>query len=110
MLELFHQYNTSSSANKIASKNIMKFTVTCIIALLASQADAFTVPQAAHGQRTFSQSSASALKFMPAKDVSTLESMTLDASSLAPVDIAKKNDSMALWERKTVSTLVGSAL
>jgi photosystem II P680 reaction center D1 protein len=27
------------------------------------------------------------------------QSMTLDASSLAPVDIAKKNDSMALWEQ-----------
>jgi hypothetical protein len=26
------------------------------------------------------------------------QSMTLDASSLARVDIAKKNDSMALWE------------
>jgi photosystem II P680 reaction center D1 protein len=73
----------------------MKFAVSCIVALLASQADAFTVPQAA--QRTFSQSST--LKFMPAKDVSTSESFQLDASSLAPVDIAKKNDSMALWEQ-----------
>jgi hypothetical protein len=44
---------------------IMKFAVSCIIALLASQADAFSVQQAAQGQRTFGQSSA--LKFMPAK-------------------------------------------
>jgi Photosynthetic reaction centre protein len=107
MVELFQRYHKkSASANQIASKisntgskSIMKFTVSCIIALLASQADAFTVPQAAHGQRTFSQSSSSALKFMPAKDVSTSESTQLDASSLAPVDIAKKNDSMALWEQ-----------
>jgi photosystem II P680 reaction center D1 protein len=75
----------------------MKFAVSCIVALLATQAEAFTVPQAAQSQRTFSQSSA--LKFMPAKDVSTSESFQLDASSLAPVDIAKKNDSMALWEQ-----------
>jgi hypothetical protein len=76
----------------------MKFAVACIVALLASQADAFSVQQAAQGQRTFGQSSA--LKFMPAKDVSISESsiMKLDASSLAPVDM-KKNDSMALWEQ-----------
>jgi photosystem II P680 reaction center D1 protein len=80
-----------------SSTSTMKFTVSCIVALLASQAEAFKVSQAAHGQRTFSQSSA--LKFMPAKDVSTSETMKLDASSLAPVDIAKKNDSMALWEQ-----------
>jgi photosystem II P680 reaction center D1 protein len=76
----------------------MKFAVSCIVALLASQSEAFTVPQASHGQRTFARSSA-ALKFMPAKDMSVIESTELDASSLAPVDIAKKNDSMALWEQ-----------
>jgi photosystem II P680 reaction center D1 protein len=97
--------STPISSHKIRLRSyqkkttIMKFAVSCIVALLASQADAFSVQQAAQGQRTFGQSSA--LKFMPAKDVSTSEPsiMKLDASSLAPVDIAKKNDSMALWEQ-----------
>jgi hypothetical protein len=92
--------STPISSHKIRLRSyqkkttIMKFAVSCIVALLASHADAFSVQHAAQGQRTFGQSSA--LKFMPAKDVSTSESsiMKLDASSLAPVDM-KKNDSMA---------------
>jgi photosystem II P680 reaction center D1 protein len=97
------RHTMSFFSHKIKSRpkpKTMKIALSCIVALIASQAEAFTVPQAAHGQRTTFSQSSSALKFMPAKDVSTTDqSMQLDASSLAPVDIAKKNDSMALWEQ-----------
>jgi photosystem II P680 reaction center D1 protein len=83
----------------------MKLSFSLVVALLASTSDAFTAPRAAS---TFTRTgpgarSSSSLSFVPTTEVETSKSadmMQLDAASLSPVDIEKKNADLATtWER-----------
>jgi len=79
----------------------MKISFSIVVALLASQSEAFTVPRVASTQQRTSP-----LNFVPT-DLSTesaieakISSSKLDASSLSPVDLAKKDGDLAsTWER-----------
>ena len=79
----------------------MKISFSIVVALLAAQSEAFTVPRVASTQQRTSP-----LNFVPT-DLSTesaieakISSSQLDASSLSPVDLAKKDGDLAsTWER-----------
>lgn len=78
----------------------MKFSLSIVVALLASTSNAFTMPKAAF---TSQRTGASSLKFVPT-DLSTESSIEskLGASSLSPLDIQKKGevaDLASTWER-----------
>jgi photosystem II P680 reaction center D1 protein len=91
-----------SQINKIKSKNLKQQTHHEVHGLL------YRFPPRLPGERLHCPSSGARSAYLQPivgtqvharKDVSTSESFQLEASSLAPVDIAKKNDSMALWEQ-----------
>lgn len=78
----------------------MKFSISIVVALLASSCEAFTIPKVASPNH---RTGASALKFVPSE--SSVESKIdskLGASSLSPLDIQKKGELAELastWER-----------
>ncbi len=78
----------------------MKFSISIVVALLASTSEAFTIPKVVS---TSQRTGGSSLKFVPSELSSdgTFESK-LGASSLAPMDVQKKGELTELaptWER-----------
>lgn len=79
----------------------MKITCSIVVALLASTSEAFTTPRAAS---TFTRTgrSSSSLNFVPTSDVEAkaTDIMQLDAATLSPMDVEKKNaDLVSTWEK-----------
>ncbi|KAG7348085.1 photosystem II qb protein psbA [Nitzschia inconspicua] len=79
----------------------MKLFFSLVVALLASSSEAFTAPRAASSFTRAGRASSS-LNFVPTPEVEAKSSAItqLDAASLSPLDVEKKNaDLVSTWER-----------
>jgi len=97
-----HNFKEDEVAINIET-NIMKFSLSIVVALLASGSEAFTVPTAT-SPRT--RASSSSLAFVP-NDFNSEKTTTgatdfftkMNAASLSPDSITLKKDKAAVWER-----------
>lgn len=76
----------------------MKFSLSIVVALMASTSEAFTVPKVSS---TNQRMGASSLKFVPTElSTESIVESKLGASSLAPLDVDRKGSELApTWER-----------